>query len=78
MKLAKISPDKIFHVYGVNFLTIMVATKRPHICIPIDSLLGVRYIEIDINTASGSMTSLFSAVMYRGDDTQGGFTIKKY
>ena len=56
----------------------MVATKRPHICILIHSLLGVRYIEIDINTASGSMTSLFSAVMYRGDDTQGGFTIKNY
>ena len=47
----------------------MVATKRPHICIPIDSLLGVRYIEIDIiNTASGSVTSLFSC----SGDVQGG------
>ena len=31
------------------FVTIMVITKRTHACIPIDSLLGVMYIEIDIH-----------------------------
>ena len=39
-------------VHGL-FVTIMVTTKRPYVCILIDSLLGVRYIEtvIHIHTA---------------------------
>ena len=36
----------IFH--GL-FVTIMVTTEKPHACILIDSLLGVRYIETDID-----------------------------
>ena len=52
------SPLKIIEIHTVMivhdlFVTIMVITKRPHVCILIDSLLGVRYIEtgIHIHTA---------------------------
>ena len=35
-------------VHGL-FVTIIVTTKRPYVCILIDSLLGVRYIVTDIH-----------------------------
>ena len=49
----------------------MVATKRPHICTSIYSLLGVRYIEIDINSYCIRFNDII--IFSGGDDTQGGF-----
>ena len=46
------SHDNYYIVHGL-FVTIMVTTKRLYVCILLDSLLGVRYIEtgIHIHTA---------------------------
>ena len=62
----------------------MVTTKRPHTCIPIDSLLGVRYIETDSILTLYQVWNdiiIFSSyvqggwhlrwIYYRGDDHYG-------
>ena len=49
LKIIKTHTVMIYYIVHGFFVTIMVTTKRPHVCILIDSLLEVRYIETDIH-----------------------------